>query len=414
MPWRKDKYKSPKQGKHGPIYDVARGVTVRKDSRKLWTINIEKGGVRKNKTIGEGREGLVEALKKAETLAGKLDQITRKKPESKRKSSCPMFKTYSQDWLDRCEKKLRPATNRRYEEVLRIHIWPYEGFRNIRVDNLSRREIKNFLHKLFKTRSAASVEIAHSILCGILEEAVDDQLISSNPARNLRNKVLPPRSERNVREVNVFSMEERNLFLEQAEKVCSWPELLVFKVMALSGMRLGEALALRRENLDLENMAYEVKESFGAHGFGKPKSKNGYRSVDLPDDLIEEMEAYILHLRKKALQDGRGTEVDLLFLDPKEKYRCPYSQRKIQDIMRKVCRLAGLKRRHPHELRHTYATIMLLANQSPAYVKEQLGHYSIQMTVDTYGHLRSGKSRKGLEEALYGSVRNPDGNRKYS
>ena len=74
--------------------------------------------------------------------------------------------------------------------------------------------------------------------------------------------------------------------------------------------------------------------------------------------------------------------------------------------MKKVCRTAGLRVRNPHDLRHTYATTLLMAHQSPAYVSKQLGHSSIAITVDIYGHWIPGEGRKGLEEALAGPVRN--------
>lgn len=66
----------------------------------------------------------------------------------------------------------------------------------------------------------------------------------------------------------------------------------------------------------------------------------------------------------------------------------------------RINKKAGLHHRHPHDLRHTYATIMLMAHQSPAYVQKQLGHSSISITVDIYGHWISGEGREGLEEAL--------------
>ena len=66
--------------------------------------------------------------------------------------------------------------------------------------------------------------------------------------------------------------------------------------------------------------------------------------------------------------------------------------------------MAGLRVRNPHDLRHTYATILLMAHQSPAYVQKQLGHSSIKTTVDIYGYWISGEGRGGLEEALGGKV----------
>ena len=64
----------------------------------------------------------------------------------------------------------------------------------------------------------------------------------------------------------------------------------------------------------------------------------------------------------------------------------------------------GLRARNPHDLRHTYATRLLMAHQSPAYVQKQLGHHSIAMTVDTYGHWIPGEGRGQLDAALGGDV----------
>jgi integrase len=126
--------------------------------------------------------------------------------------------------------------------------------------------------------------------------------------------------------------------------------------------------------------------------------------VDLPRFLVEELNRYVIHLKKEGLRRGQGGEVDLLFPDPKESGNWPFSQRKVQGIVKRVCIGSKLRVRNPHDLRHNYASILLMANKSPAYVKEQLGHSSISITVDIYGHWIPGKGREGLEDALLGGV----------
>ena len=64
----------------------------------------------------------------------------------------------------------------------------------------------------------------------------------------------------------------------------------------------------------------------------------------------------------------------------------------------------GLAIRNPHDLRHTYATLLLMAHQSPGYVQKQLGHSSIGITMDIYCHWIPGEGRRGLEEALGGGA----------
>jgi integrase len=193
--------------------------------------------------------------------------------------------------------------------------------------------------------------------------------------------------------------EERDRFLGYAERKCSWAESLILKAMAYGGLRLGETLAMRLRHLDLKKRLYHVSEGYKRYSFGSPKGGKK-RFVDLPDFLAEELGRYVIHLKKESLKKGQGGEVDLLFLDPKERGNWPYSQRKVQGLVKRVCTGAKLRVRNPHDLRHTYATILLMAHQSPAYVQRQLGHSSISITVDVYGHWIPGMGREGLEEAL--------------
>ena len=172
-------------------------------------------------------------------------------------------------------------------------------------------------------------------------------------------------------------------------------------MILFAGLRLGETLAMRLRHFDFNKMTYHITESYKQYLFSKPKFGKK-RIVDLPNFLVEELKAYILYLKKVNFQQGKGGEIDLLFLDPKEHMQWPYSQRKIQALVKKICKGTGMRHRNPHDLRHTYATIMLMAHQSPAYVQKQLGHSSISITVDTYGHWISGEGRFGLEKALLG------------
>jgi integrase len=83
------------------------------------------------------------------------------------------------------------------------------------------------------------------------------------------------------------------------------------------------------------------------------------------------------------------------------------TQRQVQRAMERTCLAARLRVRHPHDLRHTYATLLLMAHISPAYVQKQLGHHSISMTVDIYGHWMPGEGRELLDKTLRGPKSRP-------
>ena len=400
MPWRK--YTS-KTGKYGPIYHISKGVQVRQNAMHKWTLFIERGGDRKNKTIGSGRGSLVKAIKAAETIASKLHSTPLIQINDKSKSEAPKFKQFSADWINDNARRWNEYTFMRYESILRLHLWPHEIFKAKRINEINRIDIKKRLRLLLKTHSPATVELVHTVLCSIFQEAVEDEVISSNPAKGILKTLLPPKKNRNVNASDPFDTEEKDPFLDYSEKICTWPEQLILKAMVYMGLRLGEALAMRLMYLDLKKMSYYVSGSYKQHRFNLPKMGKK-RFVDIPNFLAKEFSQYMTFLKKQSLQEGNGREIDLLFPDPKESGYWPYSQRKIQGIIKRVCKSAQLRVRNPHDLRHTYASILLMANKSPAYVKEQLGHSSIMITVDIYGHWIPGKGREGLEDALLGSV----------
>ena len=408
MPWRKYQ---PKQGKYGPMYHIAKGVCVRRDARKMWTLFVENAGSRMNRTLGSGREALVKAIKAGEEIASEMTGIQPvNNLEDHPKLKPQAFKDYSRQWYEANCKRWGRFTAQRYEEILRLYIWPAEAFGKP-IDKISRKEIKQHLRGVYEKRSPATVEAVHGVVSGIYEEAIDDEIVGANPARGLLNKILPPKNQRDEKQPAPFTQQELQLFVEQSQRYCSWTEQLILKTMAYAGLRLGEALAMRLSHLDVAKMAYHVTESYKLKRFKKPKFGKT-RVVDLPAFLVDEFQDYVRHLQKENLKQGRGASVDLLFVDPGEKGLWPYSQRKVQGQVKKVCKDAGLEIRNPHDLRHTYATLLLMAHQSPGYVQKQLGYSSISITMDIYCHWIPGEGRGGLEAALGGKIFVPNRVRK--
>ena len=160
----------------------------------------------------------------------------------------------------------------------------------------------------------------------------------------------------------------------------------------MAGLRLGEALAMSGDNLDSRNCQYNVTETTRAGRFGPPKS--GKRVIDLDEALVGKLEVHIKKMRKEGMAEGKLPG----------RYLFPgITQRMIQRAMQRACKAARLRVRNPHDLRHTYATMLLMDHYSPAYVQKQLGHSSISITVDIYGHWIPGEGKKDLVKTLRGT-----------
>jgi integrase len=135
-------------------------------------------------------------------------------------------------------------------------------------------------------------------------------------------------------------------------------------------MRLGERLEMHWDNLDVANCQYMVKETVRNGKFWEPKT--GRRLIDLMEDNLKALENHVLRLRRDAL--SQGGDVGYLF---------PFcTQRVVQRALQRACRAAKVRIRSPHDLRHTYATLLLMDHSSPAHVQKQLGHHSITMTME--------------------------------
>ncbi|MHC1727394.1 MAG: tyrosine-type recombinase/integrase [Syntrophobacteraceae bacterium] len=295
------------------------------------------------------------------------------------------------EWLTLNRRRWTPSTEERYFGIVRDHIGPRLG--KLPINKIDRAEVRKVLTEIAGKMSDKSVELIHSVLSGIFSEAAEMGLIEINPAQGLLKKLLPPKRKRAVKKPDPFKKSDLDWFLEAAGDAAPSPYPLIFRTLAHTGLRLGECLAMRWNNLDTVNNTYKVEETVRRNVFGAPKT--GDRIIDLPESLTEDLSAHVTRLRKAALKDRKP--VDYLFPE--------ITQAHVRAVMDRVCKRAGLRVRTPHALRHTYATLLLMAHVSPAYVQKQLGHHSITMTVGVYGHWMPGEGRRDLEKVCGSQVR---------
>lgn len=304
LKWKKYKIK---EGRFGSIYRICRGVTVRQNKRGTWMIYLERNNQRKNISVGNTKGDLDKAIKMAEEISKKFQDMDRGIfPDDSQAVKTP-FEDYSKEWLENNSPRWSPATYERYEIILRRHILP--KFKDIDIQDIKRIDIRRFLQKLLNIQSPKSIELARDVFSGIFEDAVEEELVLSNPTRGILRNMLPAKNMRGVNDADPLNKEDLDLFIQTAEKFpnVSWAELLILKVMAYAGFRLGETLAMKVEYIDFKSMTYRVNESFKQHRFSLPK-KGKKRVVDLPAFLVEDFHDYIRHLRKESLKEGRGVK----------------------------------------------------------------------------------------------------------
>ncbi|MEJ2071578.1 MAG: site-specific integrase, partial [Syntrophobacterales bacterium] len=374
-------------GRYGPIYRVAPGLYVKLNAHESWWLVLSKGKENKKKSFGKGEAGLVRALKAAELLAAKLD-LALSQPARPR-----TFGAMAEEWFRLNAAGWRPGTQERYDYILRTFLKPLEY---LPLEQVQKVQVKHLLADLLASRSPNTVQVVHAVISGIFTEANELGYLDQNPARGLLRRLLPAKKRRVQNPPDPFTAQDLAVFLQAAWQKLPPTLALILETMAMSGLRLGECLALRGDHLDGRHCQYQVTESTRAGRFGPPKT--GTRLVDLDPALVTKLESHIRRQRQTSVAGGSSPGG---YLFP------GISQRMVQRAMARACRFANLRARHPHDLRHTYATLLLMDHYSPAYVQKQLGHASISITVDTYGHWLPGEGRKDLGQTLRQGVSDP-------
>jgi len=120
-----------------------------------------------------------------------------------------------------------------------------------------------------------------------------------------------------------------------------------------------------------------------------PTKTGKTRRIDMSDQLIEGLRSLHALRKREALRAGHGEENEIIF----HRNGKHMEQNYIRRVFKRLLMRAGLREIRLHDIRHTFASLLLSDGASPVYVKEQLGHTSIQMTVDIYGHLIPSSNR---------------------
>ena len=156
-------------------------------------------------------------------------------------------------------------------------------------------------------------------------------------------------------------------------------------------MRIGEALALRPEDLDFRARAIWVRRGVYQGVVSTPKTGKG-RRVDMSEQLARVLQGWRTLQAAEAVVAGRPQSA-WLFPGPAGAMA---SYRAVRGRWRTLQRRAGVRYRTLHQLRHTFASLLLQQGEALVYVRDQLGHASIRLTVDTYGHLVPGANRQAV------------------
>jgi integrase len=365
----------------------------RKDGR--WTAEISLEGGKSKFIYGKTRKEVQEKLKTA--LYEQQQGVLVTGPQQQ-------VGQFLSQWLEDVHKQsIRVRTYERYEEIIRLHLIPGIGHHWLK--KLSPQHLQSFYKKkLEEGLSATTVTSFHNVLHKALETAVRWNLV----ARNVCELVSPPRRKRF--EIQPLSMEQIHLFLAAVHG----HRLEALFILALAtGMRRGELLGLKWQDLDLDRGMLQVRRiltripsKLPGKGFveAEPKTEKGRRSIVLPSFTVEALKQHRVRQRESKLKAGLAwQEHDYVFCTSIGTHLNP--TRDILDEFKSLLKKAGLPAIRFHDLRHSSATMLLGMKVHPKVVQEILGHSQISITMDTYSHVLPTMQEEAMSkvnEALQG------------
>ena len=361
-------------------------IYQRKEDNK-WVGSITLGNHKRKVFYGKTRKEVQEKMKVAlhEQQQGTLVKTTSQ-----------TVAQFLADWLENTHRRLvRPRTYERYSEVIHLHILPALG--HYQLQKLTAQHVQAFYTKKEDEGLASTtIHYYHSVLHNALSTAVKWGLIS----KNVCDLASPPRKER---------YEIRPLTMEQAQTLLAtvrghkWEAL--FTLALATGMRRGELIALKWQDINLKTGTLQVVRVLTRvptnmpkreHVYveAEPKTQKSRRSVLIAPFALEALKEHRVRQLEAKLKAGPfWQEHDYVFCTLHGTHLGPNH---VVEEFKLLLKKAGLPDIRFHDLRHSAATLLLSLGVHPKIVQELLGHTQISMTMDVYSHMLPGMQQDAM------------------
>ena len=335
--------------------------------RERWIIDFyDQYGKRRWKTLPKGttKGKAKEELRSIEEQVAKRTFLPTKK--------IPMFSEIAKDWLEYKKSKVRITTWEVCKGHTKNHFHELDG---IKINQITTATIERYITKRQeKGMHILTLRKVLMTLGQILNYSVRHKYIDHNPLRDAER----PRGQGNEPEgqekIKILTPEQIETLLSNAED----PKYgMLFMLTIFSGARQGELLGLKWNDIDWENCQVHIQRTFNNGRFFTTKTRTSNRKIDLGPTVMTEL--------KKWKLACPGNDLDLIF--PNEAGKPIDHHNLINRYFRPALKAAELPRIRFHDLRHTYASLLIEQGENIKYVQTQLGHSSPTITLNVYAHL---------------------------
>lgn len=315
-----------------------------------------------------------------------------------------LIENYMEKWLEIYK---RPAVKLNtflvQERAVRRTILPRWG--RYRWKDITRNEYQKWINELREKYSEGTVRRIHSIFSTAANDAVHEfKILRENPLQKIK---IMKDDDQESGKIKFFTVDELSRFLaacvpiKNAKYQHSRHYQALFTLIARTGLRIGEALALTWNDIDFENGTLTVNKTLiyplnSDPRVTTPKTKSSIRTIRLDDGTVKMLKAYQKNQKETILRYGfKRSDLKLVFHQQDGRW---LRINVVREYMKEVCKRVGLPQLSPHALRHSHAVHLLEAGATIRYVAERLGHASIK-TTEKYLHVTKKIEKDAL--ALY-------------
>lgn len=315
----------------------------------------------------------------------------------KKKVNVKTYRELVSLWWDSYKNTVKPNTKKAVKSYLDAHLLP--AFGEYRLDNLTTPVIQKQVNKWANkaNRQSKNAFDSYHKLVGlnkrILKYGVSLQLLEHNPATDV---IVPRKKQEKKTEIKFLDKQELKQFLNYLDtldqaKYKNLFNIVLYKTLLATGLRIGEAMALEWSDIDLDNGVIDVNKTLNNRiEINSPKSMASYRQISIDKATILMLKQYKNRQQVKAWELGRSEKI--VFSNFTGKYFDPNN---IRNQLYKHFKNAGVPNVRFHGLRHTHATLMLNAGMSPKDLQHRLGHSNITMTLNIYVHATEEGAKQG-------------------
>jgi integrase len=373
-------------------------LVVRGKRKKVWVARWRESVL--------AADGTLKSIRRSETIGTLADFPTRRQARAllesrlhevnhtlQKPQSTMLFRDFvSSQWEPAILPTLKFATQRNYRHLTRRHLFPIFGDQPL--CEIKRQHIQGFVTEKMTRQKFSWKTSMHirNLLSKILSTAVDWEYLPVNPVSGVK---LPARP---------LCEDKRFLTVDEVTRllrVLDGPAHTLVLSAVLTGMRIGELLALRWKNVDFERKVIRVREAVYEGHVSTPKTRSGLRDVPIGPALE--------HALRRLNTSRRIADDSLVFPSRNGTYQRPGNLHRRHLLP--ACAKAGLRGFSWHDFRHTHATLLSDMGEPLKTAQAQLGHASLSTTAEIYAHAVPGSQRAAVErlEKVVGFLVDPNG-----